>query len=144
MTRDAMRQLKANTEETDRLQRIKQIVNQIYQAAFQTAKSKSDTSYYHRLPQATTVAETQMLGPKVTTTKYGCNRGSMNTDPFYLKNMPDILAGLQELFPGCDVSQTQFSMGADGKMYDISKIDEKVLPFVNSAYNQSCIVIDWS
>jgi hypothetical protein len=122
MSRDAMRELKANTEEAARIQQVKNIVYQVYRAAVETAKSKTDTSYYYRLPL----------------------QNRHQPDLFYVKNMPEILAGLQELFPGCDVSQTQFSMGADGKMYDISKIDEKVLPFVNRAGVQSCIVIDWS
>jgi hypothetical protein len=29
-------------------------------------------------------------------------------------------------------------------MYDISKLDDKVLPFVNRALDQSYIVVDWS
>jgi hypothetical protein len=142
MTRDAMRELKANTEEAARIQQVKNIVQQVYRAAVETAKSKTDTSYNHPLPQAHTISQMQMVGVQKVT-KFGCNSGT-TTDPFYLKNMPDILAGLQELFPGCDVSQRQLSRGADGKMYDISKIDEKVLPFVNRAYDQSYIVIDWS
>jgi len=122
MSRDTMRELKAKTEEAARIQQVKYIVNQVYQAAVQTAKSKTDTSYNHPLPHA---------------------RDHMNHS-FYLKNMPDILAGLQELFPGCDVSHTLLSKGTDGKMYDISKLDDKVLPFVNRALDQSYIVVDWS
>ena len=122
MSRDVMRELKAKTEEAARVQQVKQVVQQIYQAAVQTAKSKTDTSYNHPLSQ----------------------QHRIQTDPFYLKNMPDILAGLQELFPGCDVSHTLLSKGIDGKMYDISKLDDKVLPFVNRALDQSYIVVDWS
>jgi hypothetical protein len=122
MSRDTMRGLKTKYEEAARSQQVKQIVQQVYQAAVQTAKSKTDTSYNHPLPQ----------------------QHRIQTDPFYLKNMPDILAGLQELFPDCDVSHTLLSRGTDGKMYDISKLDDKVLPFVNRALDQSYIVIDWS
>jgi hypothetical protein len=122
ISRDAMRQLKANTEEAARIQQVKNIVQQVYQAAVQTAKSSPVTSYNHPVPQ----------------------QHRIQTDPFYLKNMPDILAGLQELFPGCDVSHTLLSRGTDGKMYDISKLDDKVLPFVNRALDQSYIVVDWS
>jgi hypothetical protein len=139
MSRDAMRELKAKTEEAARIQQLKNIVQQIYQAAIQTAKSKTDTSYNHPLPLTRAVSETVVLGSQ----KFGCN-SNMITDPFYLKNMPDILAGLQELFPGCDVTHTLLSRGTDGKMYDISKLDEKVLPFVNRALDQSYIVVDWS
>lgn len=122
MSRDTMRELKATFEEAARIQQVKQIVQHVYQAAVQTAKTKNDTSYNHSLPHA---------------------RDHMNHS-FYLKNMPDILAGLQELFPGCAVSHTLLSKGTDGKMYDISKLDDKVLPFVNRALDQSYIVVDWS
>jgi len=121
MSRDTMRGLKAKYEEAARIQQVKQIVQQVYQAAVQTARSKDDTSYNHPLPPAHHADHS-----------------------FYLKNVPDILAGLQELFPGCDVSHTLLSKGTDGKMYDISKLDDKVLPFVNRALDQSYIVVDWS
>jgi hypothetical protein len=122
MSRDAMRQLKAKTEEAARIQRVKQIVQQLYRAAVETAEFSSATSYNYPLPP----------------------QNRHQPDLFYVKNMPDILAGLQELFPGCDVSNTLLSRGADGKMYDISKLDDKVLPFVNRALDQSHIVVDWS
>jgi hypothetical protein len=65
-------------------------------------------------------------------------------DPFYIENMRDILSGLQELFPGCSVSNTTLSKGTDGKFYDISTLDEKVLPFINRDLDQSFIVVDWT
>ena len=136
MSRDAMRELKANTEEAVRVQQVKQIVQQVYQAAVQTARSKTETSYNHQVPR----------GPEYQYQNNIANRVNQNivTDPFYVKNMPDILVGLQVLFPGCDVTHTLLSKGTDGKMYDISKLDDKVLPFVNRALDQSYIVIDWS
>jgi hypothetical protein len=122
MSRDTMRGLKAKYEEGARIQEIKQIVQQVYRAAVETAKFSSATSYNYPLPQ----------------------QHRIQTDPFYVKNMPEILVGLQELFPDCDVRHTLLSRGTDGKMYDISKLDEKVLPFVNRALDQSYIVVDWS
>jgi hypothetical protein len=125
MPRYLMRELKAKTEEAARIQRVKEIVQHVYQAAVQTAEFSSATSYNHPVPP----------------------QNRPKSDLFYLfyvKNMPDILAGLQELFPGCDVSHTLLSKGTDGKMYDISKLDDKVLPFVNRALDQSYIVVDWS
>jgi len=32
----------------------------------------------------------------------------------------------------------------DGKLYDVAKLDDAVLPFVDRALDQSYIVIDWS
>lgn len=121
MPRYVMRQLKAKYDESQRIEGVKNRVQMIYNAAVHAARYTSETSYNFQLPQ-----------------------DGHQTDPFYLKNMPEILAGLQELFPGCAVSHTLLSKGTDGKMYDISKLDDKVLPFVNKALDQSYIVIDWS
>ena len=126
MSRDAMRELKATTEEAARLSRIKGFVSEIYRYALERARSMPSNSYHHPLPK--TCSE----------------QGEWYAEPFYVKNMPDILVGLQVLFPGCDVTHTLLSKGTDGKMYDISKLDDKVLPFVNHALDQSYIVIDWS
>jgi hypothetical protein len=116
MSRDAMRELKAKTEEAARVEKeaaqeaariqreaqrlvaINMFVKKVYFAAVEAAKSKTDTSYRYPLPQI----------PRYS--------GGMVTEPFYMTNMPEILAGLQELFPGCDVR----------------------------AYEQPCIFIDWS
>ena len=138
MSRDTMRQLKAKYEEAARIEGVKNRVQMIYSDAVHAARFKPETSYNFQLPMVQAV---DYAARKVT--KFGCIEG-MSTDPFYLKNMPDILAGLQELFPGCHVSHTLFSKGTDGKMYDISKLDDKVLPFVNRALDQSFIVVDWS
>lgn len=149
MSRDTMRELKAKTEEDVRSGRVKQIVGQIYSNATQTAKSKPETYYNMELPQAYPY-QYQSQGRLPRDSQHLLRKGTVTdpiyliTDPFYIQNMPEILARLQELFPGCDVSHTILSRGTDGKMYDISKLDEKVLPFVDRALNQSCIVIDWS
>jgi hypothetical protein len=58
--------------------------------------------------------------------------------------MPDILAVLQELFPDSSVTHAILTCDADGKLYDISKLDDKMLPYVNRALDESYIVIDWS
>lgn len=138
MSRYMMRELKAMTEEAERLERVKQIVGQIYRAAVGAAKSGAETSYNYQVPRG----PAHQYQTHIERAKYFNN--NIVTDPFYVKNMPDILAGVQELFPGCDVTHTLLSKGTDGKLYDISKLDDKVLPFVNHALDQSYIVIDWS
>ena len=138
MSRYMMRELKAMTEEAARLERIKLIVNQVYSQAVQAAKSSSETSYNCQVPQGPAYNYQSIME------RMNYLNQKIITDPFFIKNMPDILAGVKELFPGCDVSHTLLAKGTDGKLYDISKLDEKVLPFVNRALDQSYIVIDWS
>ena len=126
MSRDTMRGLKAKVEEDMRLQSIRNIIDGIYSQAVAAAKTKAETSYRTEVPK--TPRQFRSLG----------------SNPFYIENMADILSGLQALFPDCTVSHTLLSQGTDGKFYDISTLDEKVLPFVNRALDQSFIVIDWS
>ena len=163
MSRDAMRGLKAKVEEEVRLQRVDQIARNIYSYAVSAAKANTDTSYNFPIPfdispQPKRAIQVAQAPQKVIASKkeeqfnqhfasYQAAQAAQQgrpSDPFYLENMPDILSGLQELFPDCTVSHTLLCKGTDGKFYDISTLDEKILPFVNRALDQSFIVIDWS
>lgn len=118
ISRDALRGLKVKVEEESRLRQVRVIIDNIYAQAINVAKTKSDTAFNVPIPPS--------------------------TDSFHLKNISDILSGLQTLFPDCTVSHSILCKGTDGKLYDISKLDDRVLPFVNRALDQSFIVIDWS
>jgi len=132
MSRNAMRSLKSDEDEKVRLTKIKEIVQTIYTYAIQYAKGSTETSYRYMVPKV----------------NVGIDRVRMTcttiADPFYIENMPSILAVLQDLFPDSSVSHTLLAKGTDGKFYDISKLDDRVLPFVNRALDESYIVIDWS
>jgi len=98
---------------------INQIVNQIYSAVVNVAGSQNITSYNHQIQN--------------------------NGDPtFYDKNKDDIISGLKTLFPDCSIDYKMLSRGNDGKMYDITNIDEKMIPFINRNYDRTYIVVDWS
>lgn len=131
MSRDAMRGLKAKIEEEVRVQKIRIIIDGIYSQAVTAAKVKTDTSFKMEIPK------TNVINPQT-------GRHQTSSDPFYLENMAHILSSLRDLFPDCTVSHSTLSQGTDGKFYDISTLDEKVLPFINRALDKSFIVIDWS
>jgi hypothetical protein len=83
--------------------------------------------------------------PTFTTNKVnGRSVTSLSQHTFIIKNMPDILAVLQELFPDSSVSHAILTSDADGRLYDISTLDDKMLPYVNRALDESYIIIDWS
>ena len=124
ISRDTLRGLRAKIEEETRLERVRSFIQSIYQQAINVAKTTSDTAFNFPIPSS-----------------YLDRRAS---DTFFLVNMSDILSGLQTLFPDCTVSHSILCKGTDGKFYDISKLDDRVLPFVNRALDQSFIVIDWS
>ena len=135
MSRNAMRSLKSDEDEKVRLTKIKEIVQTIYTYAIQYAKGSTETSYRYMVPKGNGGIGIDDRGRKTQ---------MMIADPFYIENMPSILAVLQDHFPDSSVSHTLLAKGTDGKFYDISKLDDKVLPFVNRALDESYIVIDWS
>lgn len=157
-----MRYLKAKVDEEMRLKRIDSIVRGIYTQAVGAAQ-KGETSFKSPIPldmnpQSTGIPQVAQNSVKKVISKkeaqfdtqmasyhaYRAANPGRPLDPFYIENMRDILSGLQELFPACTVSNSTLSQGTDGKFYDISTLDEKVLPFINRALDQSFIVVDWT
>ena len=123
MSKESMQKLKAEEDEKNRNKKIKEIVSNIYNSAIYTAKITSNTSFQYEIPK---------------------NNWNNGLDIFYINNKDEIVKILQELFTDCSVSFSILSRGNDGKMYDISKMDEKVIPFINRKFDKSYIVIDWS
>lgn len=126
--REKLRGLKAEEEEQmrimkerQRLSHVEGCVKQLYNDAINYAKTNTNTSYIYMLPQR--------------------NNGHPE---FHRDNMVDILHELRHLFPDCSIKNTTLSRGQDGKMYDISTMDEKLRPFIDSRYNQESIIIDWT
>lgn len=154
MSRAMMQNLKAEKEEEVRQARIKSIVQEIYKEAVQLAEKTADSSYNHEIPSVqmahnpisyrNQMKSDYLARKKLIATPFQHQYTQGGPDPFHIKNIPDILAGLRNLFPDCAVSHTLLCQAKDGKMYDISKLDDAVLPFVDRALDQSYIVIDWS
>jgi len=113
-------------EET-RLNRIGNIVAKIYSKALHAAK-QGLSSYEYQVP-----LDYDTQSKRLT---------SSNT--FHVNYMNEILASLRELFPDSRVVHTLLARGRDGRLYDISTMDDKTLAIVDSALNHSYIIIDWS
>ena len=123
ISRHELQQLKVKNDEQKRLNTINKYVNSIYNSLINQATSSNITSYNYQINQVPTI------------------------DPDYLfieRNKDEILNGLKVLFPDCLVDFKILSRGTDGKMYDVSNIDEKIKPFINRQNDREYIVIDWS
>ena len=138
ISRDMMRDLKAQKDEEkrqvlekNRIYGIKTIILTIYSSARRIAETTDDLSYAYPLPTMYAREEGTTVHPS-------------RSSEFHTTNMDDILGGLWDLFPDCSVLNTTLSRGQDGKMYDISKMDEKIRPFIDTRKSQEYIVIDWS
>ena len=121
MTREALQGLKAKAVEEKRRAFVTKQIEHIYCAVKahasgqQLSRQDCDTSY-----------------------KYAVQQNVEKT------TITDIISGLQELFPDCSIVHTLLARGKNGKLYDISKIDDTILPLINVALNESYIVIDWT
>jgi hypothetical protein len=132
MSRDEMRSLKAKRDEELRIEKMNRCVQMIYSQAVGIAKTSTNTSY------------SLDIDPQQTRKMMHMNHPPNSEYQFYKDNMTEILSGLQDLFPGCIVKLAKMCTGNDGKRYDISTMDEKMLPFINQQQAFECIVIDWS
>ena len=67
-----------------------------------------------------------------------------NVKDFYIANIEGIIKRLQELLKDCTVKHTIVSRGKDGRLYDISEVDESILPLLTTVENDSYIFINCS
>lgn len=123
ISRDSMLIRRAQTLETHRKQQIQQTVTTIYHNAVSVAGNTEDSKYFYELPEIHI--------------QYG-------KSDFHRTNMAEILDEVRTLFPGCSVEHIIMATGRDGKKFDVSKIDEKLKPFIMQQRIVECIVVDWS
>lgn len=70
------------------------------------------------------------------------HKDSKFSDPFYINNMNEIIDGLQILLPDSLITHAIVAHGTDGNIYDISKIDDNILPFIVSTCYNSYIIVN--
>lgn len=129
ISRDSLRGRKAAKDEEVLWEKLKHCVTQLHTAILRKAESSTDTFYHYQLPSFPISKETRLPVPG---------------PEFYRDNMKLILDELQLLFPDCLVEHATLIRALDGKLYDISKINEKMLAFINRQQSAEYIVVDWS
>jgi hypothetical protein len=120
MSRTALRSVQKNAlvkQETANMNAVANICDIIYNNVIETVNESNDTLYQHEIPF---------------------------NDPFYKKYIGQIVKRLKILFPDCQVNHVIMTRSYDGKLYDITKIDDKIASYIKEAINNTYIVIDWS
>ena len=130
VSRQEMRKMKEYTDEQIRLERVREIVRKIYNAALDTARLTTNSSYEFSIPLKRPNDSQRIIHEE--------------PNEFYIANMEVILKNLSSLFPECKVTHGILSRGYDGKLYDISRIDEAILHKISGVIPNSFIVVDWS
>jgi len=117
LTRETLRNIRANHSEQMRLSRIQNIIRLIYTDAVRAA-TEGHTLYRYELP----------------------------TSEFYTANAKDIVLGLQQLFLKCDVEHKNLTLGdcRNGTTLEVREMDRERLLMLRRIRNESCIVIDWT
>ena len=134
VSREFLRGLKIKRDDEKRIQKMNTIVKDIYEGAIKVAELCTETRYAHEIdPQ-----RTRGMFP------LGYNDIHGLEYQFYKDNMEDILYSLQAVFLDCNVKVANMCNGRDGKLYDISTIDENILSLINQDHAFECIVIDWT
>jgi len=146
ITRSEMQGLKRKKETELYTKAVKILVESVYVRAKHTAENKVDTTSFrvNTCMNQQTIHEQQRFG-----------KGQTGTPEYYLfqngipaksaeSMIPDIIAGLELLFPDCSVKYITYSPTHDGGLCDISSLSEDTLRFLDRSKDKSYIVIDWS
>jgi hypothetical protein len=149
-SRENMRGLKSQKDEEGHQRRLEEVVRNIYTSAVSFAERNAETTYRFRIQNGN--YNSVLIPSSIPHSNLHLN--SLQSIPFQINKdfivgkMDEILARLRSLFPDCPVEYKKVSMarGRDGKDYDISKLDEKLRPFIDTARAETneYIVIDWT
>lgn len=144
-SRANMRSLKSQKDEEGHQRRLEELVRNIYTSAVSFAERNAETRYTFCFPN--TYQSLVNIPSTIPSNHYQCIPFQI-TKEYIVKNMDEILMRLRSLFPDCSVEYKKVSMamGRDGKEYDISNLDEKLRPFIDTtrAQTKEYIVIDWT
>jgi len=148
ISRESMRGLKAKTDEANRIKKVNQIATEIYNYVIRQAESTESTSCQWPILDPDWL---RMNGGAIRPqARAAGNRHPQIQDPrdayyqFFIFNKPHIIQALESLFPGCSVDYKMMARSPDGKMYNVSNMDEGAKAFIGAGQIQEYIVIDWS
>ena len=124
ISRDSMLLRRAQKLTEQRKHLIQHTVKMIYHQTVSAADNTEDSKYFYELPVL--------------------YHNQDDESESHRALMAEILDEVRILFPGCSVEHTRMAKAHDGKKYDVSKIDEKLKPFMMKHRIVDYIVVDWS
>jgi hypothetical protein len=144
-SRANMRLLKEQKDEEGHQRRLEEVVRNIYTSAVYFAERNAETTYRFAIQNGYQMVNIPSTIPSINSLQY--IQFQINKE-YIVKNVDEILSRLRSLFPECSVEYKKVSMamGRDGKEYDISNLDDKLRPFIDTARAQTkeYIIIDWT
>ena len=143
-SRENMRTLKSQKDDEGHQRKLEEVVRNIYASSVSFAERNAEKTYRLAIQNG---YQANVSIPSTIPSNH-LHILLQITKEFIVGNMEEILTRLRILFPECSVEYKKVSMarGRDGKDYDISNLDEKLRPFIDTtrAQTNEYIVIDWS
>jgi len=153
-SRENMRYLKEQKDAEGHALKLETIIKDIYLKTVQYAERNSDTFYALKMSSICCqngIICRNVFVPSNTIQNIDRNGDTIRfeiTQEFIVENIEEILTRLRSLFPDCSIEYKKVSMarGRDGKEYDISALDDKMRPFIDTdqARTEEIIMIDWT
>ena len=144
-SRANMRLLKEQKDEEGHQRKLEEVVRNIYSSAVSFAERNAETIYRFTIQNG---YQQNVVIPSTIPSNHNLQSILHINREYIVKNVDEILTRLRSLFPECSVEYKTVSMamGRDGKEYDISNLDDKLRPFIDTARAQTkeYILIDWS
>lgn len=146
-SRENMRAFKAVKDVEANNMKMDSVVKQIYSNAVRFAEL-NDGGVYRCKVTKYSGSWGSITVPSILSGNYNNLPSQVITHEYVVENMDEVLCRLRSLFPDCLVEYKKVSMavGKDGREYDISTLDTKLIPFVDvrNERTEDYIVIDWS
>lgn len=146
ITRDELKQLKIQADEEKHNVEIACAIKELYDMVVQRATGTTDTT------MRITVIEDPNMGRmnahQIQKYRQSLQQQLSQTSTVIItENLREnVVSGLRELFPDSKIEYKVVVMARapDGKMYDVSKMDAALRPFISASQTNTVIHVDWS
>ena len=148
ITRDELKQLKIQADEEKRRAEIAAAIKETYDKIVRHATGSTETKIQFNVVEDARMRQMdvrqQQQYRQMLQQQPPLNPSILITDEL----IGDVVRGLRELFPDSKIEYkvTVMARAPDGKMYDVSKMDASVAPFIHASQTQTkkVIDVDWS
>lgn len=148
ITRDELKQLKIQADEEKRTAEIACAIKELYNMIVQRATGSTDTNAQFKVIEDANMRI--MNAPQIQKYRQTLQPQLSQQLSVIITNelIGDVVSGLRDLFPDSKIEYkvVVMALAPDGKMYDVSKMDSAVTPFIRASLTKTTKVIDvdWS
>jgi hypothetical protein len=148
ITRDELKQLKIQADEDKRKAEITSAIKELYDMIVQRATGSTDTNAQFKVIEDPNMS--RMNAHQIQKYRQSLHQQLSQTSTIVITDefRGDVVNGLRDLFPDSKIEYKVAVMAKapDGKMYDVSKMDVALTPFIRTSHTQTnkVIDVDWS